>query len=418
MDIKRLQNEVDKLSGFSSRNDGIDRLAYSKAEREAVRYLERCFSQIGMLTRYDPAGNLIARMEGKNPKLPALAIGSHVDSVYDAGRYDGVAGVVAALEIVRSLKESDIKPERPIEVIVFACEESSRFGMSTVGSKAIAGKLSVDVFRKLTDRNGVSTEEALSEVGLNVEELLDARRATEDLHSFIEIHIEQGPVLENEGCEIGIVTAIAAPLRYRITLHGQASHSGTTPMAYRNDAFLGAAEIALAVEDASVKESDYETVGTVGVIEVSPGAMNVVPGEARLDIDIRSTDLESRERVKERVLSKVKEVERRRGLRASILQLSEELPVKLDDGVIADLTESCRSKGISFKKMASGAGHDAMNMTAICPTGMLFVPSKDGLSHTPKEFTLIEHIYEAADLLMQYVLKHTVESFLPEHQSQ
>jgi N-carbamoyl-L-amino-acid hydrolase len=360
-----------------------------------------------MKVRLDNAGNLIARRDGRNNDLPPVVMGSHIDSVYQGGKYDGVVGVTAALEIINRLNEKRIETEHPIEIISFACEESSRFGVSTIGSKAMAGRINKEKYRHLNDRDGISMEKAFSLCALDFNSIDEASRDGEVFKAFFELHIEQGPVLEKEQKKIGIVTGIAAPARYIVKIIGKASHSGTTPMSMRNDAFLGAAEIALELEKAANLEQNYGTVATVGVLDVMPGAMNVVPGEVEMKIDIRSSSTQSRQRVLEHLQKSISAVKQRRELEIESIEISMENPVLLSPEIIDSLKNLCADKNLPYKIMQSGAGHDAMNMTGFGPVGLIFIPSEDGISHHPNEHTEIADILAGIELLEATVLQYS-----------
>ncbi|MCG3087804.1 Zn-dependent hydrolase [Sporosarcina cyprini] len=405
MKMDRLRLSFEELAKFTDKGEGINRLAYTKMERDARLYMIEQLKLAGLTVRTDYAGNVIARREGAAPDLPVVATGSHIDSVYAAGEFDGTAGVLVALEIMRSLADEGIATLHPLEVIIFACEESARFGASTLGSKAMTGRLDPAYTRSLTDKNGVTLMHAFEENGLDLEEVHLAKRFRDEFKAFVELHVEQGPVLEKQDVSIGIVSAIAAPIRFHVHVEGTADHSGTTPMDYRHDALLGGAEIALAVERAAIEELAHGTVGTVGVFSIQPGAMNVVPGLAELDVDIRGTSLESRQRVVEALEKAIDDVKKARCLNIWMEEISSETPVQMDNALVKDLESVCEAQGIAWMKMPSGAGHDAMNMASLCPTGMIFVPSKDGLSHNPAEFTSMEQLMEGAQVLRAFLLK-------------
>lgn len=336
----------------------------------------------------DAVGNVIAKREGLNPELPAVACGSHIDTVYNGGKYDGTIGVLAGLELVRHLNEYDIKTEHPIEVIIFACEESARFGAATIGSKAMTGLLRGADVESLVDKDGIKLYEALTKCGFNPKHLSTAKRGSDELKAFYELHIEQGPVLEESSTPIGIVTGIAAPTRFNLIINGQAAHSGTTPMNYRKDAFLGATEIALALENAVQTETKFGTVVTIGECIVTPGAMNVVPEKAELKIDIRSTSELSKQRMKQHLLQTIEQVSKKRDLSISTIELCDDRPVEMDEDCIQAIKDSCEELNLTYVEMASGAGHDTMNIALLCPVGMVFVPSENGLSHNKAEYTL------------------------------
>ena len=405
MKLDRLRQSFEQLATFSDEGEGINRLAYTETERNARDFLIKQFELAGLTVRIDYAGNVIARREGSVPDSPVVATGSHIDSVYAAGEYDGTAGVLVALEVMHSLADEGVETEHPLEVIIFACEESARFGASTLGSKAMSGRLDPAYTRSLTDKNGITLMRAFEENGLDLEEVHLAKRFRDEIKSFVELHIEQGPVLEKQGKAIGVVSAIAAPIRYHVHVDGTADHSGTTPMDYRHDALLGGAEIALAVEKAALTELAYGTVGTVGVFSVKPSAMNVVPGATDLYVDIRGTNLESRQRVVGSLGKTVNEVAKERGLDIWMDEISSEEPVQMDSELVAELEAICEERGVAWLEMPSGAGHDSMNMAALCPTGMIFVPSKNGLSHNPAEYTSMDQLMEGAEVLRAFMLR-------------
>lgn len=405
MDRKiRYEKLLDNINQYNLGGRGITRIAYTNEEQACTHALMRMCKDAKMSVRLDAAGNLIARREGKLDSLPPVVMGSHIDSVYQGGKYDGVVGVTAALEVINRLNENEIVTEHPIEMISFACEESSRFGVSTIGSKAMAGRIDKEKYRKLTDRDGVSLEKAFSLCALNFNGIEQASRENEQFKAFFELHIEQGPVLETKKKKIGIVTGVAAPARFIVKILGRSSHSGTTPMSMRKDALLGAAEISLELEKSAKLESAFGTVATVGVIDIQAGSMNVVPGEVEMKVDIRSCSAESRQRVLDHLYQTVSLVEQRRSLQIDCKEISMEEPVLLSNKLSHLLSNICKEKEISYTFMQSGAGHDAMNMTGFGPTGLIFVPSKDGLSHHPNEYTEINDILTGIEVLEAAVI--------------
>lgn len=407
MTLDRLEKNLNELNRFGALDKGITRLAYTQEEMLAKQYIKNLCEQEGLTVREDACGNLIARREGRYSSLPAIACGSHIDSVIEGGCFDGTIGVLGGLEVIRRFNEKNIQTDYPLELIVFACEESSRFGVATIGSKLMAGLITKEDLQDLKDQQGVLFSQALEASGYSFDEINQAKRDKEELCLFLEMHIEQGPVLENENKQIGIVTGIASPTRIHVEVFGKASHSGSTMMNMRKDALLGASEIALATEEAAQKEVDFGTVATVGVMEVKPGAMNVVPGLVDMKIDVRSISYESKQRVIHKMLDTFTQVERQRDLKVKWTFLSDEQPVQLDDEVIQTLSQTAESLDIPYLLMPSGAGHDAMNMAQICPTGLIFVPSRDGLSHHPEEFTQMEDIARGIDVLEKTILKYS-----------
>ncbi|MBO0603462.1 Zn-dependent hydrolase [Sporosarcina sp. E16_3] len=405
---KRFEALFATINQYNTGDKGITRIAYSNEEQTCTHAFMRMCKAENLAIRMDSCGNVIARREGKIKGLPPVAMGSHLDTVYQGGKYDGVLGVTAALEVIKRLNENKIETNHPIEVISFACEESSRFGVSTIGSKAMAGLFEKDKYRHLKDRDGITLENALSYCALDINGIDQASRVNEEFKAFFELHIEQGPVLVNNHKKIGIVTGIAAPVRLIVRITGKASHSGTTPMNMRKDALLGAAEIALELEKVAKAEEDFGTVATLGVMEVFNGAMNVVPGDVELKIDMRSTSLQSRQRVQDHLAHTIASIRENRKLEIESIEISSEEPVLLSPEINNALEMVCKDKNIPYQLMQSGAGHDAMNMTRLCPVGLIFVPSVDGISHHPNEYTAIEDILIGIDVLEEAVLRFAV----------
>lgn len=403
---ERYQILFNKINQYNSGVKGMTRVAYTNEEQACTQAFMRMCKDEGLDIRIDPCGNAIGRREGRIKGLPPILMGSHLDTVYQGGKYDGVVGVTAALEVIKRLNEKGIETDHPIEIISFACEESSRFGVSTLGSKAMAGTFDKEKVRHLKDRHGVTLEEALSLCALEIDSIEHASRTNEDIKAFFELHVEQGPVLENENKKIGIVTGIAAPVRFSIRIVGTPSHSGTTPMNMRNDALLGASQIALELEKIALNEQSYGTVATVGVLDIPAAAMNVVPGEVEIKVDIRGTSLESRQRVLDHLNQTIELVKRNRHLEILSQEIISEEPVLLSTEITNTMEMICKEQDIPFKTMPSGAGHDAMNMVKLCPTGLIFVPSVDGLSHHPDEYTDHDDILIGIDVLEKVVIHY------------
>lgn len=401
---ERYQILFNNINQYNSGDKGITRIAYTNDEQSCAHTFIRLCNEENLNVRVDECGNVIARREGRIEGLPAVIMGSHLDTVYQGGKYDGVVGVTAALEVIKRLNEKNMLTDHPIEIIAFACEESARFGVSTVGSKAMVGQFDKEKYRNIEDRDGMTMERAFTLCALDFDSIEEASRVDEDIKAFFELHVEQGPVLINSDTKIGIVSGIAAPVRYAIKIVGTASHSGTTPMDMRKDAFLGASEIALGLEEIAKKEQVHGTVATAGVVDIEAGAMNVVPGEVNMKIDIRSTSLESRQRVVDYLNETLKAVEKSRNLEIICEEISSEKPVFLSNGINMALEDICKEKNLSYRLMPSGAGHDAMNMTKLCPTGLIFIPSVNGLSHHPDEYTEMDDILIGIDVLEEAVI--------------
>lgn len=404
MNLKRIEQSLIEINRFGYSEQGMNRLAYTESERQAIDYMIKLFEEEGMKVIIDPVGNVIARREGTDPTLPAVVTGSHLDTVYNGGKYDGTLGVIAGLEVVRYLNEQNIETKHPIEIVIFACEESARFGVSTIGSMAMIGEFKEELLQ-LKDKDGISLRTAMENCRLNIERIEQAERKKEEIKVFYELHIEQGPVLENEGKQIGIVTGIAAPTRFHLEVVGEAAHSGTTPMPLRKDALLGAAEIALSLEQSALKEVENDTVATVGKCEVVSGSMNVIPEKVTMTIDIRSIHFKSKRKVVSELYQIIELIEKKRDVKVSISQLCNDRPIKMNDDIIHFLVQSCEKLNLSYRQMPSGAGHDAMMMAKRFPTGLIFVPSKNGISHNKEEFTSLEQIGAGVSLLKEAILQ-------------
>jgi len=384
---------------------GVTRLALSAEEAELYRRAASWLEELGGRIRRDAIGNLIARFEGSEVSLPAVAFGSHLDSVPRGGIYDGVVGVVAGIAAVKAIRERGLVTRHPLEVIAFVGEESSRFGVSTLGSKVMCGLKDEKYLLGLRDAEGVTLKEAALQVGANIQALASARRRPEEFKAFLELHIEQGRVLEETQNQIGVVTAIAAPTRWFIEIEGRADHSGATPMDLRYDALPAAAELILAVERLGRQESAHQTVATIGTANLKPGAMNVIPGHVGLGLDVRGIDKKSINRTIEGIRRELEEISRRRHVGYRMHELSDEDPLVLDERMVHTLQNVCEKQGISYRMMPSGAGHDAMNMAKLTPAGLIFIPCRDGISHSPQEKAELVDIALGAEVLLGAVLE-------------
>ena len=383
-----LHDAIAELAGYNDDPDagGITREVYTPTYRAALDRVAAWMGDAGLEVRLDAVGNLFGRWAGSAPAAPLVLTGSHVDTTLNAGRYDGVLGVLGAIDAVHRLRASGLAPRRSIELVAWAGEEP-RFGTGCVGSRAAAGQLDRADLDRLCDREGTSMAAALRGAGFEPDRVADARIDPDTIHALVELHIEQGAVLEEAGESIGVVTAIAAPHDLRLTLRGSATHAGATPMHLRRDALVGAAEAIAALERLARASSSGTTVGTVGVVRVRPGAINVVPGEVELDVDIRDSDLVAREQVVEGLLAAAREIAARRGLTLAVDPIVEDIPVLCEERVVAAASAAARDAGLPFRRMTSGAYHDAMVMGAHVPIGMIFVPSAGGISHHPDEHT-------------------------------
>lgn len=395
----RIERDLNAFAQFGrSGPTAVTRLALTPEDRTArAHFIELCRAE-GLEVRIDRFGN-IAAVLGEWDR-PALLMGSHLDSVPNAGRFDGVVGVVAALEVIRALKEDGQLPPVPVGVVNFTSEESSRWGRATLGSKALAGVIPEDELMAYADRDGITFGQALQEnAGYD---LVDGPRDFGPIAGFFEMHIEQGPELLYAEKPVGVVSHIAAPSRYKVFVKGTAAHSGATLMGRRKDGLVAASELVLGLERLA-KEVGDAVVATATIFSVKPVSINVIPGEVELGVDIRGIEKESIGRVTDGFRKLVADVSARRGIEIEIETLSEEAPVTLDAGMVERLCQACEQKGIPYLRTVSRAGHDAMYVARIAPTAMLFVPSKDGLSHNPAEFTSLEEIALGTEVLAEAV---------------
>lgn len=367
-----------------------------------LRQISEWMTEAGMSTRIDAAGNLIGRYEGTRPEAPALLIGSHVDSVRDAGRYDGMLGVVLGIETVARFANLGRRFPFAIEVVGFGDEEGSRFPVSMLTTRAVAGVLDGQDM-DLSDQHGISLRDALEKFDLDVTRFAAAARRPEDVLAYIEAHIEQGPVLEAEGRALGVVSAIAAQYRFRIVVTGTAGHAGTMTMRLRRDALAAAAEMVLAIERIG-SAGPADLVATVGHIEVAPGVANVVPGRAVFSIDIRSGNNERRNDAADAMRLALENIAQQRGVTLEIA-LQQDLPATPCDAGLTLLMEQAVQDVTGAKPhvLVSGAGHDAMVMAQLAPISMLFIRCRDGISHNPAEAVTSEDVQTALEAMMAFV---------------
>jgi N-carbamoyl-L-amino-acid hydrolase len=402
----RLLADLEAYAGIGADpQGGVTRLAYSEADLQARQRFVEQTEAAGLTPRTDAVGNLFARRPGREGELAPVGFGSHLDSVPHGGRFDGPLGVLAALEVIRSLNDAGLRTRRPIDLICFAAEESGRFGLGTLGSKALVGKLTPEMLASLRDPRGQTLGQALQACGYEPERLDQARLRPGAYHAYLELHLEQGAVLESRGLPVGVVTGIAAPTRYRVSYIGRADHSGATPMDLRKDALVAAAELVLAVRRLTVTHGSATTVGTVGILRVQPGAMNVIPGEVALGIDIRDIQAEGKRRVARKVFAAAKRIAKKWGIEAAIEQLADDPPVPLPARIRQLSAAACRDRGIPCMELPSGAGHDAMYMAEVSEAGMLFTRCRAGISHNPAEHVSDEDVAAGATALAETVLR-------------
>jgi len=395
---ERLAKDFEAMARLTDVGDGINRLAFTDADWAGRQYIVDRMIDAGLTVEADGFGNVIGYKAGKNPDLPVVMVGSHTDSVPNGGNYDGVVGVLSAIEAVRSMTEDNVEHDHTIAVVDFMCEESSRFGAATLGSKAMRGELTLDDLHRLVDKKGISIYEALQSRNLNPDGI-ETMEYTRPVKAFTEIHIEQGKVLEHEQKKIGIVTGIAAPERFYVTIRGNADHSGATPMNLRHDALCGASKIILGIEEIAFMQEEPPVVGTVGVVEVVPGAMNVIPGAVKLGVDIRSISKVARDSVVTLIKEFIDVICEKRGLSYTIEPIAQDHPVAMHPAMIREIEGAVKAVDVEYMTMPSGAGHDAMHWADVVPTGMIFIPCREGISHNPAEYTEMDDIVTGAEVL-------------------
>jgi N-carbamoyl-L-amino-acid hydrolase len=402
IDIKRLQKEIDDLSLISEATPPVvTRVLYSEADMKGRAFVKNLFREAGLTVREDAIGNTFARWEGKDKTAAPIGTGSHIDAIPNAGKYDGVVGVLGALEAVRALKSAGFVPQRSIDIIIFTAEEPTRFGIGCLGSRLLAGTMSADKVANLKDREGGTLDSMRKQAGFPTSNPLDVRLPKNAYAAFVELHIEQGPILEQRNIDIGIVEKIAAPSSLRMKLTGVGGHAGAVLMPERHDAGLAAAEISLAVEKAAKTSGSPDTVGTTGVFRIEPGAVNSVPCYAYLEIDLRDTNVKTRDAALVQIESAAKEICQRRGVNLEIERVNVDAPAVSDQKLVSAIEDICKKKNCSSMRMISRAYHDSLFMAQVAPTTMIFIPCLKGYSHRPDEYSSPEQIHRGVDVLAE-----------------
>ncbi|HVZ83230.1 MAG TPA: M20 family metallo-hydrolase [Terracidiphilus sp.] len=369
----------------------VTRVVFSEADLRARAYVKGLCAEAGLTVREDAIGNTFARWEGTDPALAPVGTGSHIDAIPNAGLYDGCVGVLGGLEAIRVLQQMGFRPRRPIELVIFTAEEPTRFGIGCLGSRMMGGVLSPQKALALRDKEGRGLEELRGTAGF-AGPLESVVLPQGRFHQFIELHIEQGPLLEAEGLDLGLVTHIAAPASVRVVIEGEGGHAGGRLMPGRKDALTAGAELILALEAAAKSSGAADTVATVGVCEVFPGAVNSIPSRVRLETDVRDIDGARRDRVLDALYAACRDVEQRRGVSIATEVVNADPPATCDAAILAALEEAARGAGKSAKKMVSRAYHDSLFMARIAPVAMLFIPCRGGVSHRPDEYASPEWI--------------------------
>jgi ureidoglycolate amidohydrolase len=392
IDQSRLVSEIETLASISDAEPpAVTRVVFFPADLKARIWLKSQCTEAGLVVREDAVGNSFVRWSGSDPAAPAVGTGSHIDAIPNAGRYDGVVGVLGGLEAIRALRQSGFRPRHSIELLVFTSEEPTRFGIGCLGSRMLSGTLSPTAARMLKDSEGAGLEEVRGQAGFGGE-LEAVKLPTGHYKAFIELHIEQGPLLEHRKVPLGVVTSIAAPASLRIAIEGAGGHAGAVLMPDRRDALCAAAELILAVENGARARGADDTVATVGICEVFPGAINSIPSRVRLSADVRDTHLQRRDAVLGEIESAGQDIARRRQVSIRSELLNADAPATCAPMVVETLLHACRKHGLASLPMVSRAYHDSLFMSRIAPTGMLFIPCRNGYSHRPDEYASPEDI--------------------------
>lgn len=400
---QRLTARLEQLSGIGRKPDyGIYRMAFSEGDMRGREWLKQEIQQAGLVLYQDGAANIHGRLNWRED-VPSVVMGSHLDTVPGAGHLDGALGVLVALECLQIFKEQGIKTRYPLEAIAFTDEEG-RFG-GMFGSQALAGKLTPESIYNAVDLDGVSITEAMRQRGLNAMDALHARRSPASIHAFVEMHIEQGPLLDQLDYPVGIVDGIVGLFRWEITLKGVANHAGTTPMTMRKDAFLGLAEFTMQIARILEEYGSERSVATIGRVELAPAAANVVPGNAKFSLDVRDTDKRVLTELGHAFRRSLSAIARRRDLMFEFTVVSEIAPVKCDSAIINTIKTVAEELAVKTYRLSSGAAHDTQMLATITRAGMIFVPSKEGRSHSAAEWTDIDDIVLGANVMINTIYR-------------
>jgi ureidoglycolate amidohydrolase len=407
VDQQCLLDELQTLATFSEPpaegavkpgDTAVTRIVFTERDREARAWLKQRATEAGLSIREDAVGNTFFRWQGSADELPAIATGSHIDAIPNAGMYDGTVGVLGGLEAIRALQASGFQPKRSIELILFTSEEPTRFGIGCLGSRLMSGTLSAIAAESLRDKQELPLEQARAAAGFTAP-LSSVLLKPGHYARFVELHIEQGPLLERDGLPIGIVTHIAAPASSWITIEGEGGHAGAMLMPIRRDALAAAAEIILAVEDAALETAVIDTVATVGICDVFPGAVNSVPSRVRLSLDVRDTDLHRRDFVLSEIQEACETTAQRRNVTITTQLLNADNPATCDPIILDAIQQACDAEQISSQRMVSRAYHDSSFMARLCPVAMIFIPCRNGVSHRPDEYAKPEDIATGTRIL-------------------
>lgn len=401
--VAKIKNDINRLAEFIDKSKpGWTRRPFTTWYEQSREWLKKEMVSCDMDVGIDAASNLIGRLEGTEPGLAPIMIGSHTDTVNGGGRFDGIVGVIAGLEIARLIKEKGIQLKHPLEVVDFTSEEPSEFGISTIGSRGMVNNLTQEMLNR-EDPTGLILKEAIKKIGGDPSLIEVQALKKGDIALYLELHIEQGPVLEQTKNKLGVVTGIVGIKRYRVTVEGKPNHAGTTPMNMRNDALVGAAELVLTLESLCKKAYSEPVVGTVGKHTVEPNASNVIPGKVVFDLEVRTLDVEIINHIIMKLSEYAKGLEVERKLSIQFDCLSESESIKVENRILDIIEKSCKQTADTIK-LPSGAGHDANQLAKVAPIGMIFIPSAEGRSHCPEEWTDYEDVSTGIEALARSLL--------------
>jgi len=401
---ERIKHDIEELSKFNaSPGEGLTRFSFSKEDKKAREYIKNKMEEASLEIHEDAAGNIVGRRAGIDNHLPVVMIGSHFDSVKNGGNFDGPAGVITGLEIARVLNERNIKTKYPLEFIAMIEEEGARFGSGLFGSRAMVGKICRDDLEKYCDEDGITIAKAMQDFGFDPANIAKAKREIGTIKAFFELHIEQGPVLETEHKDIGIVDTIVGINQYNVEITGISGHAGTTPMNMRNDVLVLSCDIVKQVS-LMAKKAGEGTVATVGNLKVYPGGANIIPKKVWFSIDLRSRNENKIESIEKEINELLEKECKKQKVFFNLEKKISVNPIKLPGNISEILKQKCEKAGFSYKEMISGAGHDAMIMAGITDVGLVFVPSKDGKSHCPEEWTEYEQLQKGIEIVLEAVL--------------
>lgn len=405
-DEKRIEAWIDGMNVFNSTPGyGTTRVLFTEPEIKNREYVKEEMRKLGLTVTEDAIGNIYATLPGSEPEIAPVFTGSHIDTVLNAGKFDGMAGVVCGMEALRLIKESGLKHKRNLTVVVYTSEEPTRFGLSCLGSRAMAGELTQEDLDKLKDAEGKSLRQVLEELHYDCGQLEAIRKKKGDVHAAVELHIEQNNRLERNHQSIGIVRKICAPSNYSVEVRGCQSHAGGTDMTDRRDAYAASCEMALFLEKLAQEcRSEYNT-ATVGKVEVLPGAVNVIPGLVRFSVDIRDCNMDTKQELISAWKIGAKEIAKKRGVELTITEENNDMPLTCDEKIVEMLQDICEEKKLSYGCHISGPYHDTLFVGRFTKAAMIFVPSKNGISHSPKEWTDYEQLATGTDVLAEALIR-------------